>query len=169
VGPATERALAGLGATTVAQLRALPLETLTVRFGRHGAGLYHYARGEDDRAVETHRERKSLGQERTYARDLTAVERMEVEIAHLAEKVAEGLARRALAARTVTLKVRYGDFTTLTRSHSLPWPLQDGPTIAEHAWALLRATEAGRRPVRLLGVSTSNLVRGGERQLGLFD
>jgi DNA polymerase-4 len=83
--------------------------------------------------------------------------------------VAEGLARRALAARTVTLKVRYHDFTTITRSHSLRWPVADGGTIAEHARALLRGTEAASRPVRLLGVTTSNFLADGERQLPLCE
>ncbi len=180
VGPATERALAELGATTVAELRELSLEALSTRFGRHGAGLYHYARGEDHRAVETHRVRKSLGQERTYGSDLVTVEPMLAEVERLSAKVAEGLAKRALSARTVTLKVRYSDFTTITRSHSLPWPVADGGAIAEHVRVLLRGTEAGRRPVRLLGVTTSNLVSGSqlasgasqvlgrERQLALF-
>lgn len=168
VGPATERVLTELGTTTIAELRELSLETLTGRLGRFGIGLFHYARGEDHRAVETHRVRKSLGQERTYGSDLTTVEKMVAEVDRLAARVAEGLARRALFARTVTLKVRYHDFTTITRSHSLRWPVADGATIAEHARALLQGTEAASRPVRLLGVTTSNFLAGGERQLALF-
>lgn len=169
VGPATERALAEMGIATVAELRARSLEELAARFGRYGEALYHHARGEDARPVETHRERKSLGTEHTYAEDLRELAFMRAEIERLALQVAGSLARRGLEARTVAIKVRYGDFTTVTRAHSLPGPVADGAEIARHAAALLAATEAERRPVRLLGVSVSNLVAAGERgQLPLF-
>ncbi len=158
VGPATERALAELGITTVAELRERTREELGERFGRYGEVLYHHARGEDERPVETHHERKSLGQERTYQEDLADVPAMEAEIERLAERVAAGLARRELAARTVTLKVRYGDFTTVTRSHSLGHAVSAAAELAECARELLRATEAPSRPVRLLGVTTSRLI-----------
>jgi DNA polymerase-4 len=170
VGPATERVLKEeLGIATIAELRAQPAERLASRFGRHGDGLYRYARGIDERPVVTSRERKSLGTETTYPTDLEGLELMDGEVGRLAAEVAAGLAKRRLAARTVTVKVRYRDFTTVTRAHTLPWPVDAAAEIAVQARRLLRLTDAARRPVRLLGVTASSLVRAGEGQLPLFD
>ena len=168
VGPATEKALAEIGVRTVAELRAVPLETLSARFGKHGRILFDFSRGIDDRPVEVHSERKSLGTENTYAEDLTELARMEEEVQRMAVEVAEALARSGLAGCTVTLKLRYSDFTTLTRSRTFAVPVYDGAVIAEVARDLLRRTEATSRPVRLLGVTASNLVRERIAQLSLF-
>jgi len=168
VGPATERALAELGVATVADLRRLPADVLTARFGRHGGVLHDFARGIDGRPVETHRVRKSLGTENTYGRDLTGLADMEAEVRRMAAEVATGLERREIAGRTVTLKVRYGDFTTVTRSRTLAAPTADAATVAALALDLLGHTEADHRPVRLLGVTVSNLDDGGVWQLPLF-
>lgn len=86
----------------------------------------------------------------------------------MAVEVAEGLARRELAACTVTLKVRYADFTTLTRSRTFSFPVCSAPPIAAAARDLLRKTDAPARPVRLLGVTASNLIHGQMEQLLLF-
>ena len=169
VGPATEKALADLGVHTIADLRSLPLETLEKRFGRHGGGLYHYSRGVDERPVRVERERKSLGSERTYARDVRRLDDMDAHVDDLASRVAAGLERREIAARTVTVKVRYPDFTTLTRARTLPYPTTSAGRIAAVARELLRQTEAARHGVRLLGVTASGLVQGGPVQLWLFD
>lgn len=170
VGPATEKALADMGIQTVADLRARELEDLVERFGnKHGRLLWEFARGIDDRPVEVHSERKSLGTENTYAVDLASLARMDEEIGRMAEEVAEGLVRRGLAACTVTVKVRYADFTTVTRSRTFPVPLHDTRSIAACAHDLLRRTEAPRRPVRLLGVTASNLMQGQVVQLPLFE
>jgi len=169
VGPATERALAALGITTVAELRARPREELLERFGKHGAMLHAFARGEDDREVETHHERKSLGTENTYRTDLRVLAEMDVELEHMAAEVANGLEKRTLAACTVSVKVRYSDFTTLTRARTFPIPTASAARLAAVAKDLLRRTEAGARAVRLLGVSTSTLVPGTLRQLELFE
>jgi DNA polymerase-4 len=168
VGPATEKALAGMEVRTVADLRAVPLETLSTRFGKHGRVLFEFSRGIDDRPVETHSERKSLGTENTYAVDLTELAPMEDEVGRMAGEVAEALAQSGLAGCTVTLKVRYSDFTTLTRSRTFAVPVYDRAVIAEAARDLLRRTEAASRPVRLLGVTASNLVRERIDQLSLF-
>ncbi len=169
VGPATERALAELGIQTVADLRERPVEILFDRFGlKHGRMLWEFARGIDERPVETHQERKSLGTENTYAVDLRDLAAMDEELDRMAGEVAAGLARRELAACTVTLKVRYDDFTTLTRSRTFTFPVCSAGPIALAARDLLRKTEAPSRPVRLLGVSASNLVRGQVEQLWLF-
>src|SRR5262245_14633153 len=168
VGPATEKALAEMGVHTVAELRAAPLETLSARFGKHGHLLFEFSRGIDERPVEVHSERKSLGTENTYAEDLTDLARMEEEVARMAAEVAAALARSELAGCTVTLKLRYSDFTTLTRSRTSEVPLYDAGPIAGIAIDLLRRTEAAARPVRLLGVTASNLVRERIAQLTLF-
>jgi DNA polymerase-4 len=169
VGPATERALAEMGVQTVADLRGQAVELLTARFGRHGRTLFEFARGVDERPVETHRERKSLGSETTYVRDLAGRETVEPEVERLAAEVAAALARRELSCCTVTLKVRYGDFTTITRSRTLAAPVRDAVAIGAAAVELLAKTESPRRPVRLLGVTASNLVHGPAAQLTLFD
>jgi DNA polymerase-4 len=169
VGPATERALADLGILTVADLRTRPVEDLLDRLGlKHGRLLWEFAQGIDDRPVETHQERKSLGTENTYGEDLRDVAAMEEEIERMAAEVAAGLARRELAACTVTLKVRYSDFTTVTRSRSFTFPVHSTLPIALAARDLLLKTDASLRPVRLLGVTASNLVHGQMEQLWLF-
>lgn len=168
VGPATESALERLGVRTVEDLRRLSLERLVERFGRHGKALWEHARGIDDRPVRTHRQRKSLGKERTFGTDLTELSDMVEVIEALAEDVGASLERRGIAGCTVTLKVRYGDFTTVTRSSTRGLPTALGAEIAAISKELLRQTEAARRPVRLLGVTVSKLVRADEGQLLLF-
>jgi DNA polymerase IV len=169
VGPATERVLAELGIHTVAELRARPAAELAERFGRLGRALHDFACGIDRRPVEIHQELKSLGTENTYDVDLSRRDQMEAEVERMAGEVAASLQRRELAGCTVTLKVRYADFTTVTRSRTLPLPVADPTAIAVCAKDLLAKTEAEARPVRLLGVTASNLVRGaGLAQLPLF-
>ena len=168
VGPATEKVFVEMGVRTIAELRAVPVETLSERFGKHGRMLFEFCRGVDERPVEVHSERKSLGTENTYAEDLTELARMESEVERMAAEVAAALARSGLAGCTVTLKLRYSDFTTLTRSRTFTVPVYDGGIIAETARDLLRRTEASSRPVRLLGVTASNLVRERIAQLSLF-
>ena len=170
VGPATEKALGELGVTTIADLRGIELEALRRRFGRHGQGLYDYSRGIDERPVRTGRERKSLGHERTFASDIVSLEEMDAQLDGLSQRVASGLERRQISARTITVKVRYPDFTTLTRSRSLERPTASAELIAKIARELLRMTDAETRNVRLLGVTGSGLSTGddGPKQLGLF-
>jgi DNA polymerase-4 len=169
VGPATERVLAELGVATVGELAAFPLDRLVARFGRHGRGLAEFARGVDDREVVVERERKSLGTENTYGADLTDPAEMAAELARLAAEVAEGLAARGLVAATVTIKVRYPDFTTVTRSRTLARPTADPDLLARAARDLLRRTAAGERPVRLLGVSAARLETADAAQFRLFE
>ncbi len=157
VGPATDAALEELGIRTIAELRAIEADVLTRRFGRYGGALYRYARGLDERPVVTHRERKSLGAERTFQHDLARLEAMDEVLDRLAGIVADGLAKRDLYAAAVTVKVRYPDFTTLSRSLTLTTPSRDAREIAAAAYLLLRRTDAGKRRVRLLGVTASRL------------
>jgi DNA polymerase-4 len=165
-------ALWGVGPVTAAKLRARGIEKLVdVRradaallrdaVGSLADWLEQLARGVDDRPVVAEHEPKSSGSENTFARDLLSLDEIRAEIADMARGAASWLVRRALYARTVTIKVRYGDFTTITRSHTEALT-RDEERIVRRAVALLEKTEAGRRPVRLLGVSVHNLTEGGD-------
>jgi DNA polymerase-4 len=169
VGPATERALAEMKVQTIADLRGVEIEDLIGRFGKHGRILHEFSRGIDDRPVETHSERKSLGTENTYAEDLTDLAAMLAEVDRMSTELAGSLARSGLAGCTLTLKVRYEDFTTVTRSRTFAAPVYDRTAIAACARDLLHRTEAPKRPVRLIGVTASNLVRERVEQLSLFE
>jgi DNA polymerase-4 len=106
--------------------------------------------------VEPNRAAKSAGSEETYASDLSSIAEIRGEIEKMARDVAAWLERKSITARTVTIKVRYSDFTTVTRSQSAPEPTSDAQSIVTRAVALLSKTDAGVRPVRLLGVSVHN-------------
>jgi DNA polymerase-4 len=135
------------------------------------------AHGIDHRLVEPDRPTKSSGSENTFSEDLTDVERIRSEIEAMAADAADWLERHQRYARTVTIKVRYSDFTTITRSHTRETAACDRGDIVGRALDLLARTEAGRRPVRLLGVSVHNLCdspgelrrRRAEVRLPLFD
>jgi DNA polymerase-4 len=160
-------ALWGVGPVTAAKLRARGIERLVdVRttdpgilreaVGSLADWLQLLARGIDDRPVVAEHEPKSAGSENTFPRDLVDIARIRQEIAAMARDAAAWLDRRALFARTVTVKVRYDDFSTITRSDTAA-PTRDADNISDRAVRLLDRTEAGRRPVRLLGVSVHNL------------
>jgi nucleotidyltransferase/DNA polymerase involved in DNA repair len=127
------------------------------------------ARGIDDRPVRTDHVRKSLGTERTFPRNITDLHAIDDILSEMAAEVASGLEHRRLAAATITVKVRYPDFATHTRSMSLPVPTAAAPVIASCARLLVRRTEAAAHAVRLLGVSASGLIPCDHEQLALFD
>ena len=170
VGPATEGVLAGMGVSTVADLRERSPEVLAEALGQFGRTLHELAWGIDPRPVGVTRPRKSLGMEDTFPEDLVRLADMDPPLAVMAARVAEQLRARDLGGRTVTVKVRYPDFQTPTRSQTLPRPTNDPEVIGDWACRLLRRTEAGARPVRLLGVTVSALeeMAGGDPQLDLF-
>jgi DNA polymerase-4 len=155
VGPVTAKKLRARGIERLVDVRAIPVDDLRQAVGNLAEWLRQLADGVDDRPVVSNRTSKSSGSERTYAEDLVEPARIEAEVTRMASQATEWLERRALFARTVTLKVRYSDFTTITRSHSAP-PTRDAADVAGRAVELLRKTEAGARPVRLLGVSVHN-------------
>jgi DNA polymerase-4 len=169
IGPAAERTLHEMGITTIEELRELSIDRLMARFGQWGRVLWERVRGIDDRPVRTQRERKSLSTERTFAKNIKDMDEIDRILTAMADEVSKGLEKRRLAASTITVKARYPDFTTPTRSHSLPVPTSDAATIATIARELIRRTEAAERSVRLLGVGASNLVPGELGQLELFD
>jgi DNA polymerase IV len=157
VGPKTATRLREHGIQTLADVRARSVGDLAGVVGGLAEWLVALAHGRDDRAVEPNRPSKSSGSECTYTQDLTAMTDVRREVDEMARDGAAWLERREMFARTVVLKVRYSDFTTLTRSHSTPVATQDADQLAARALALIDRTEAGRRPVRLLGVSVHNL------------
>jgi DNA polymerase-4 len=169
IGPAAERSLHEMGITTIGELRELSIDRLIARFGKWGRVLFDRVRGIDDRPVHTHRGRKSLSTERTFAENIKDIDEIDRILGTMAEEVAAGLQKRQLATSTVTVKVRYPDFTTPTRSHTLPVPTSDASTIAASARELVRRTEAAKKSVRLLGVGASNLVPGELGQMALFE
>ena len=169
VGRVTERKMKALGIKNGADLKDWPLEKLVGIFGRIGSYYYHAARGVDARAVEPCRVRKSVGSETTFAEDLSDVEQMLERLRDCATKVAEILVQKELTGRTVTVKVKFADFTLVTRSRTLDHVLSGRNEMLSLLPVLLRKTGAARRPIRLLGVSVSNLYpAGGHRQLSLL-
>ena len=156
VGPATAtRIRQRLGTDTVGELARLDPLTVQKALGSRSLYLWKMANGVDPRRVSPRSARKSRGAERTFAEDIEDVPRLIHVIRGLAERACDGLNSTSAPPRSVTLKVRYSDFTTVTRSHSLRRPTVDPRRIAELATALLTRTEAGLRPVRLVGVSLS--------------
>ena len=166
VGKATAKDLAALGIATIGQLQRLSRATLVARLGDHGAGLHDLAFGRDDRPVEPWTPPKSMGAETTFERDTTDRARLDTTLRGQAERVARELRAERLAAARVTLKLRFADFRTLTRSHTSD-PTQDGLELYRRV-AILLARETLVQPVRLIGVSASALTAEQTGQLGLL-
>ena len=156
VGPVTAKRLHERGIHRLVDVRTADPEVLRGAVGSMTEWLQKLAAGEDDRPVEPNRASKSSSSECTYAQDLTDLGRIRDEIAGMARDNALWLGRKGIVARTVTIKVRYSDFTTITRSHSAQ-PTSNPDQVAARAIALLDKTEAGKRPVRLLGAGVHNL------------
>lgn len=167
VGQKTAEQLHQLQVKTVKDLRALDGDTLTRLFGVMGRQLFELARGIDDRPVETKREAKSIGRESTFPTDIADLEVIETELLKLVVDVGRRLRRDALKARTITLKARYNDFRTLSRSVTLPKATDLDDVIYHEARTLLR-TLSLRQPLRLIGIALHNLTDQPE-QLSLFD
>ena len=155
VGPVTARKLRARGIHKLVDIRSADPDLLRKTVGSLAEWLRQLADGVDDRPIVSEHEPKSSGSENTFARDVTDVSEIRREIAAMACDAAAWLVRQELYARTVTIKVRYSDFTTVTRSHSGP-PTRAEDSIVRRAVALLERTDAGSRPVRLLGVSVHN-------------
>ena len=167
VGPATLERLGRLGVRTVGDLAALGEGPLVTSLGRsQGLHLLRLAHAVDDRPVEPNRAPRSIGHEETFARDLTTHAEVTAEVVHLADAVAARMRRQHLGARTVTLKVRFAGFETITRSVTVGGWLTTGPGIVAAVGPLLDAIDTSPG-VRLVGVSGSNLGAPVE-QLGLF-
>ena len=156
VGRVTEQKMLALGIKTGADLKRLTREELVNRFGKVGNYYYDIAHGCDERPVNPTRERKSLGQERTFSQDIDNKEEMISFLSKLAGDIETYLKKRNLAGRTVTLKVKFFDFKSITRSITPGEPIREAAVIMKYAGPLLDKTEAGKIKVRLLGISISN-------------
>jgi len=157
VGPVTAQRLRDRGIERLVDLRTASDAVLRDAVGSNADWLRQLADGIDDRPVGPEHDAKSSGTENTFAEDLTDLAQIRSEIDQMARDGAAWLERSELLCRTVTIKGRYSDFVTITRSHTAP-PTRDADQIAARAVALLDRTDAGRRPVRLLGASVHNLI-----------
>lgn len=167
VGPVTLEKLERLGVRTVGDLAALDERTVVNALGRaSGTHLLALANGADERPVEVDRDPKSIGHEETYPHDIHEHADLERELVRLADAVASRLRRHGTGARTVTLKVRFAGFRTVTRSVTLASSVDTGPSLVDSLRPLLRALDVSAG-VRLLGVSTSNFAPPSE-QLSLL-
>jgi DNA polymerase-4 len=171
VGPRTTERLGRYGIRTIGDLAFLDEASLVRLVGRAaGRQLYRLARAEDRRPVVADRAVKSIGHEETFGTDRYDFDSLHTELVRLADSVGGRLRSAGVVGRTVTLKVRFGDFTTITRSHSLSSPLQSSAEIGEISSALLAGVELSRG-VRLIGITVSSLETGGAapgRQLELL-
>jgi DNA polymerase-4 len=161
VGQASAERLHKLGVNTVGELAALPVGSVVAALGQAaGQTLHSLSWGRDSRPVVTGRSVKSIGHEETYPTDIADRQDLDRRLVLMADKVAGHVREQRLVARTLVIKVRYGDFKTVTRSHTFPTPQATGPSFWTAARALLDGLEL-RDGVRLLGVSASGLLSAG--------
>ncbi|MCY2930659.1 MAG: DNA polymerase IV [Planctomycetota bacterium] len=166
VGPAAEAQLAAMGIRTIAQLRVAGEATMERRFGQSGLHLLQLARGEDARPVVMDERAKSISQEVTFATDLADLRELRAVLLRQTEQVARRLRRSGLRAKTVSLKLRSGDFVTRTRSHTLEEPTD----VTDELWSVTgmlfdRWWAAEACPLRLIGMGVSQLTAGGQLTL----
>jgi len=165
VGQATADRLHRLGLTTIGQLQQCDVDELVAQFGEYGRRLVQLARGQDDSPIQTDRERKSVSHEETFAEDTTDRRFLRGKLLELSERVGHRLRADQFKGRTVTLKLRFSDFHTITRSTTLTESTSSDQQIYRSAGALLAAVNLARRKVRLVGVAVSNLDTGQQPQL----
>jgi DNA polymerase-4 len=175
VGRVTAQALYGMGVKTIGDLARFSREVLVSRFGVHGDHLFNLAHGHDDRPVDPNRETKSLGEEETFAKDLSLDEEVFTALLRQAQTVAHRLRNHGLAGRTITVKIKLaerlgeGRFRSYTRSHTLPTLTNDAQEIYRTALSLYRAVPRRGVDVRLAGIYASGLEpEGKNEQLSLF-
>ncbi|MDP3903857.1 MAG: hypothetical protein Q8Q40_07760 [Methylococcaceae bacterium] len=160
-----------LGIKTGKELSAFSLLYLQQHFGKSGLHYYNIARGIDNRPVNRHRDTKSVGVEVTFDQDITGKAEAITQLQGLLIKAIGRASEKQLSARTLTVKIKYHDFVQITRSRTLPMSVTDAAGMAFILEDLLKNTDIGRRPARLLGVTLSSLATGsaaGFQQLDLF-
>jgi DNA polymerase IV len=157
IGPKTAEKLEGLGIRTIGALAQTPKETLAMLFGRFGPDLRQRALGIDDRPISMEHTAKSVSNEITFARDLTDEGELLEHLRRLSEQVARRLRKDALAGTTIQIKLRWPDFSTITRQKTLPSPSNLDQEIYNTAVALFKENRPSGKPVRLIGVGVSNL------------
>jgi len=169
IGRKTERILNGLGINTIEKLSIMSLGALKSHFGAFGEVLHRFARGVDDREVEPPAATKSISRETTFGKDSRDHSRLKATLHYLGERVGAELRQRGKQARCIILKLRYADFTTITRRHTLSQTTDSDQTIFDTGVKLLdKALSQERQPVRLIGIGVSNLIESG-RQLDMLD
>ena len=156
VGKVTEEKMINLGIKTGADLRKFGKNQLIRLFGKSGSYFYNIAHGMDDRPVEPNRIRKSIGKETTFSEDIDDTDQMIAILENIADRLENSLIKREAKGRTITLKVKYFDFQSITRSITINEPVDNPSVIMRYVNLLLAKTEAGTKKVRLLGISVSN-------------
>jgi DNA polymerase-4 len=156
VGKVTEEKMLNLGIKTGADLKNYKKEQLIQIFGKSGRYFYDIAHGFDDRPVEPNRIRKSRGKETTFSEDIDDTDQMLEILEDIAAKLENSLIKKDAKGRTITLKVKYFDFQSITRSITVDEPAESASVIMKYVKPLLAKTEAGDKKVRLLGISISN-------------
>jgi DNA polymerase-4 len=156
VGPATAARMHAAGITTGADLKGWAREDLVQRFGKVGGWYYQLARGQDHRAVNPNRERKSSGSETTFDEDITDPVRIEAGVLAMADDVWAWCEKTGARARTVTVKIKRADFQQATRSRSLPTPVASRAQLHEVSLGLIRSVLPAAKGIRLVGVTLSN-------------
>ncbi len=168
VGPKTSARLAELGIHTIGDIARWPESQLTSLFGEHGRDLSRHARGVDERPIVTEYETKSISQETTFVRDVSDDKILAKTLREQSASVARQLRKENLAGRTIKLKLRWPDFTTLTRQATLNSPTDMEDEIAKTVLMLLKNVRKANQAVRLIGVGVTGLGQP-IRQLGLWD
>ncbi|MCF7809155.1 MAG: DNA polymerase IV [Candidatus Marinimicrobia bacterium] len=156
IGPKTNERLAKLGIYTVADMAVIPDERLIKRFGKLGEAMVRWSKGIDERPVHEERETKSISTERTFSKNIADQEALLAILEKLSNKVGEQLRKKGFMAATIQIKMRYGDFSTFTRQHTVSDPMDDGREIYEVARKLFVTNWIPGEPVRLLGVGGSH-------------
>lgn len=169
IGPKSGQRLRRMGIKTVSDLAALPHELLEEVFGKWGSGLYFKARGICDSPVLRRDDSRSISRETTLEEDSIDPRFLESALSYLVEKAVAQLREADLHARCVTLKLRYSDFSAVTRSHTLTEATQEDRVVFDTASALFRKLFTRRTRVRLIGVALSSFAHGGAGQMDLFD
>jgi DNA polymerase IV len=164
VGKVTEKKMQQLGIRTGRDLYRFRREELSLHFGKAGSFFYDIVRARDSRPVQTTHVRKSIGSETTLEQDTRDLTEIFDILQVLSRDVEESLIRHQQGGSTITLKVRYHDFTTITRSVTLPCPAFDHQDIFRHIPNLLKSTDAGRKKIRLLGISVAKLTEKDKKQ-----
>lgn len=157
IGKVTAAKMRGLGIHTGAELKRWSKPELVKKFGKSGHYFFEVANGEDNRPVVAHRQRKSIGAERTFSDDQHTPKALNESLLTIAREVARRMQKQGAAGRTITLKIKFADFTQITRSHSLQTPESDLETIITTAQHLLRQVFRDGMSIRLLGITLSNL------------
>jgi DNA polymerase-4 len=166
VGPKTEQNLLQLGITTVGELARFPEDVLEKSFGESGKHLHELAHGIDDRAVNDNWERRGISKEHTYDRDENDKEKNIATVRHIADRLSARMRKKGISGRTITVKIRYSDFSTITRAKTLPRQVANSEEIFREASTLIIPHLTGA--IRLLGIRISNLTGEEGEQLALL-